>query len=88
MIRSKVTASCIISSSDDIIARDVDFRNITGSGNILVESTAPQNYFLGAINVGHNNRTIQSNVNATPMGDDVSIFEGSLIVGESIVLTW
>ena len=82
LIKSKVTASCIISSSDDVIARDVDFRNITGSGNILVESTAPQNYFLGAINVRHNDRTIQSNVNATPMGDDVSIFEGSLIVGE------
>ena len=82
LIRSKVTASCIISSSDDIIARDVDFRNITGSGNIQVESTAPENYFFGAINVRHNDRHVQSNINATPMGDDVSIFEGSLIVGE------
>ena len=26
--------------------------------------------------------TAQSNINATAMGDDVSIFEGSLIVGE------
>jgi len=82
LIKSKVTASCIISSSDDIIARDSDFRNITASQNILVESTAPENYFLGAINVRHNDRHVQSNVDATPMGDDVSIFEGSLIVGE------
>ena len=82
LIKSKVTASCIISSSDDIIARDVDFRNITGSGNIQVESTAPENYFFGAINVRHDDRHVQSNINATAMGDDVSIFEGSLIVGE------
>ena len=81
-IKSKVTASCIISSSEDIIAKDVDFRNITGSGNIQIENTAPENYFFGAINVRHNDRTAQSNINATPMGDDVSIFEGSLIVGE------
>ena len=82
LIKSKVTASCIISSSDDIIARDVSFHNITGSGNIKVDSTAPENYFAGAINVRHDNRHVQSNINATEMGDDVSIFEGSLIVGE------
>ena len=81
-IKSKVTASCIISSSDDIIARDIDLRNITGSGNIQIENTSPENYFFGAINVRHNDRHAQSNINATAMGDDVSIFEGSLIVGE------
>ena len=82
VINAKVTASCIISSSDDIIARDVSFHNITGSGNIQVNGTDPENYFAGAINVRHNDRHVQSNIVATAMGDDVSIFEGSLIVGE------
>ena len=76
LIKSKVTASCIISSSQDVV-----LKAITGSGTISMSGTG-HNWFGGAINVTSIARDAQSNIPATIMGDDVSIIDGSLIVGE------
>ena len=84
LIKSKVTASCIISSSSDLV-----INSITGSGTVSMSGTG-HHYLMGALNVNlqgprgaqHSNFT---NANFE-LGDDVSLFDGSLIVGERMNL--